>query len=132
MSSRSLRRLGAALATVLIFGLVFATLGPSQQAKDKQGKKAKAAPKPVAMSDNLVGLELALGLKDKKVTKWDGEVSISEGKVLEVVITHGNPKAKVEGSKFTVSSVSRKVMEKEVFDGPTLHIGVDAPLKAIV
>src|SRR5262249_32885350 len=131
MSSRSLRRLVAALATICIFGLVFATLGPSQQEKGKQAKK-KRAPKPGAMSASLVGLEMALGLADKKVTKWDGDVRISEGKILEVVVTHGNPKAKVEGTKFTVSSVSRKTDTKEFFEGPVLHVSVDAPLKAVV
>jgi hypothetical protein len=126
-----LRRSVAGLATVAVFSLLFVTLGPSQD-KDKPPKRERPAGKPIAMPANLVGLEIYLGLKDDKVTAWNGTVESSEGRVLEVEILRGNPKAKADGNRFTVSSVSRMQQKKTVVDGPILHVGLDAPPTATV
>ena len=46
-------------------------------------------------------LEIALGLKDKELKPWDGEIQVSEGRVLDLTLTRGGPRATVESTRST-------------------------------
>src|SRR5207244_3108683 len=114
-----------------------AALGAKQERIGTPHEKPIPAHQPVAMPANLTGVLISLGLKDQKTTPWDGEVSISEGKIIELDIVQGNvagkkkagkAKGKVDGAKFTVSSVFGK--KKEGIVRPILRVTLDAPASA--
>src|SRR5262249_52733684 len=79
-----------------------------------------------------VGLDITLGLKDKQPTDWDGEVHVSEGKVLAVTIVEGNPKATATGQRFTVRSFRRPKVDANAVYKPILRVSLDAPPSATV
>src|SRR2546428_680639 len=90
----------AGLATVLVFGLVLLTRWPGpadsagSAAEDSPPAKQRADAKPIAMPANLVGVEIELGRKDKQPVAWDGEVQVSEGRILEVIVSRAGNKAR--------------------------------------
>src|SRR4051794_39689638 len=47
--------------------------------------------RPIAMPAGLVGLEIALGLKDGQPTEWEGDVKVSKGRVVAVAIERSGP-----------------------------------------
>src|SRR5690349_21279716 len=63
--------------------------------QDGKPRPPRAAGKPVAMLSNLAAVTIRLGLKDQKGTAWDGEVRVSEGRLLSLTIAQGNVKGKV-------------------------------------
>src|SRR5262249_17814692 len=134
MRSR-LQRTLAGLATAVVFGLLLLLFGPSPQGESGQQaapvpRKPRPAGQPISRPPNLVGLEIALGLKDVEPTSWDGEVQISEGRLLEVQITRGNAKAKVDGQRFSVRSFAEAKQKKKGPTAATLRVSLDAPPKA--
>jgi hypothetical protein len=84
------------------------------------------------MPANLVGLEVALGLNDKEPTRWDGDIRVSEGRVMGLEVVRGDPQAKAEGNRFTARSRRMMVQQRPVIAGPELRINLDAPLSATV
>ncbi len=96
-----------------------------------------ATAQPVTMPGELTGLLIQLGLKDQKGTDWDGEVTVSAGKILGIDIVQGNAKATAQGNKFTVKSVynakkaEKKKKQAEV-TRPIIRVTVDAPATAQV
>ena len=78
------------------------------------------------MPGNLVGLEIILGRKDEKPTAWDGEIKVADGRVVDLELLRRNPKAQIEGNRFTVSSVNRNAQKKKFVDGPILRVSLDA------
>jgi hypothetical protein len=83
------------------------------------------------MPANLVGLDIALGLQDKEPARWDGEVQVSEGRILGLEVRQGGPQAKAEGNRFTARS-RRMMVQRQVVVGPELQVNLDAPLSAKV
>ena len=70
----------------------------------------------VAMPRGLIGLTITLGLKDEQRTPWDGEVTVSEGRVLSPRRHPRPPNASSEGSKFKVATkkaAAKKAAAKE-------------------
>src|SRR5947209_7863235 len=127
MSRAQVRRRVAGLTTVSVFLLVGLALHPSQEGASGPGGKPRPprpAGKPVAMAANLAGLTVRLGLKDAKPTDWDGEVRLSEGRVLSMAIVQGNVKGTVRGDRFTVRSVFKMKAgkKKDTFLRPILNI----------
>jgi hypothetical protein len=61
----------------------------------------------VAVPSRLVGLEIDLGLKDQERTDHEGEVLVSEGKVVSLDVVRSGPAAKVEGNRFRVETVKK-------------------------
>src|SRR4051794_20307460 len=51
---------------------------------------------PVPMPRGLIGLEITLGLKDTQATEWEGDIQVSEGRVLELDALRSGPNAHVE------------------------------------
>jgi hypothetical protein len=84
------------------------------------------------MSANLVGLEIALGLKDQQPTVWDGEIQVSAGRVRTLEFARANPQATVDGLRFRARSEAQKQMMRQVIVGPVLRVGLEAPLSATV
>src|SRR5439155_9744634 len=66
---------------------------------------------------------------DTAATDWDGEVSVSSGKVLSIDILQGNVKASAKGGKFSVRSVfaMKKDKKKDDIVRPVLRVTLDAP-----
>ena len=133
MSRAPLRRSVAGVITLGLLIVALVGFRPDQQA-ETQDKPAPTARKPrppgqaVAMPANLAGLEIRLGLKDEKGTPWDGEITVSEGRVVGLNISGGGPKASVNGNKYT----GRTVMQKQALVRPRLHVNLDAPPTAVV
>jgi hypothetical protein len=128
----------AGLGTGLILLLVLVALNPSPQAETREQaqppkKKPRPEGKPVAMPANPAGLNIALGLKDENATAWDGEIQVSEGRVLEVTVLRGGANAKVDGNKFSArSTVPKKDKAKKGVTSPLVGVNLDAPPSATV
>jgi hypothetical protein len=134
MNRNRLRSSLAGLATLVVFSLVVVVFGPSPEGESKQAaapvKKPRPEGRPIPMPTQLTGLDIVLGVKDKEATKWDGEVQLSEGRIVEMTIKGGGPKSKVEGTRFQARSVAEGAKAKQTVNRPRLHINVDAPSKA--
>ncbi|HXG09430.1 MAG TPA: hypothetical protein VNK04_06545 [Gemmataceae bacterium] len=140
MSRARVRSGVAGLTTLLVFVLVLAVWGPPERGESNQQaaqppRRVRAEGKPIPMPANLISLEVALGLKDKQPTAWDGQVQLSQGKVIEIDVLRGGPNAKAEGNRFTARSVlgkEAKKKKKEVVDPILLRVTLDAPAAATV
>ena len=67
----------------------------------------------VAMPRGLIGLTITLGLKDEERTPWNGEVTVSEGRVLSLDVIQGALNASSEGSKFKVATKNKAAAKKK-------------------
>jgi hypothetical protein len=90
----------------------------------------------VAMPPGVIGLEVSLGLKDERRTAWEGEVSVSEGRVLGLDAYRTAAGAVVEGGKFRVETKKKAAnKKKKQAAGPVpsvLYANLDAPATATV
>src|SRR5436189_6014548 len=125
MTPKRVSRVAAGLITVVTFAalLALARLAPREsEAGDKP-----AAGKPVGLPANLGGVHIQLGLKDTAATDWDGEVTVSTGRVLSIDILQGNVKASAKGGKFSVRSVfaMKKDKKKDDIVRPILRVTLD-------
>jgi hypothetical protein len=130
-------RMSAGLITFGIFTLVVLGWKPlNQPTAAEDPAKEVGAGRAVSMPAQLTGLLISLGLKDQKATDWDGAVSVSAGKILDVSIVEGHPKAAAKGSEFSVRSVlAVKKKEKKKAGGiikPIVRVTLDAPATARV
>jgi hypothetical protein len=134
MSKARVRRGVAGLATVLVFGLALFIRGPSRPGSSVQAEqpgKARPEAKPLSMPANLVGLEIALGLKDTEPTGWGGQIQVSEGRVASMrVMRGGNPS--VTANRYTARSTrpAQQMMQRPV--APLLQVNLEAPESARV
>jgi hypothetical protein len=135
--NRTRARTGAFFATLLVFTCVVLWWSPRAQetAADEQSQ-AQPAGQPVAMPAHLTGVLITFGLKDQKATDWNGDVSVSAGKILRVDLVQGNPKAMIDGNKFTAKSIfpAKKAEKKKAGNilHPMVRITLDAPATATV
>jgi hypothetical protein len=117
----------AGLLTLLVFGLVLLSLrGPGERSGQAVAAPPRPAGKAVAMPANFNGLEIALGLKDENPTPWGGKIEVSRGKVLDVAIIRGGPKAKATGASWQVRTVKQQMRLVR----PLLRVSLDAPEEA--
>jgi hypothetical protein len=136
MNGAYYRGTAAGLITALVFGIIVLSRVPG--AADSAGQAEGQPPKPraagqaVAMPANLVGLEIELGRKDKQPGNWEGEIQVSEGRVLEVRIARGGPKARAEGNRFFSRSIRPQPKKSDDVVGPILSVSLDAPPSAKV
>jgi hypothetical protein len=87
----------------------------------------------VSMPGNLAGLLISLGLKDEQPTDWDGEITVSAGKLLALHVAQGNPKAQVQDGHFRVRTTLAKAAnpkKKDTVNRPMLRVTLDAPASA--
>jgi hypothetical protein len=68
---------------------------------------------PVAQPADLIGLEIALGLKDSAPTEWEGDIKVSTGRVVAVEIERSGPNAEVEGTHFSIGTAKAKASAKK-------------------
>jgi hypothetical protein len=68
---------------------------------------------PIAMPSGLIGLEIALGLKDNAPTEWEGDVKVEPGRVVALEIDRSGPNAEVEGTRFSVGTAKAKAAAKK-------------------
>jgi hypothetical protein len=123
----------AGAATVGVLVLAVLAVGPAGQVAEQPGTgKARPAAKPTPMSANLIGLEIALGLKDERRTDWSGSVQVAEGRVHEMTMVRKLPDAAVDGNRFTGHTVRRMQMMQPVMIQPVLRVLLDAPASAKV
>jgi hypothetical protein len=126
---------GVVTAGVLVLAFVVwkpAPLATLALKAESQVKKTRPPGKPIAMPANLVGLEIALGLKDTEPTGWGGEVQVSQGRVLSLDIVRGPPMARVDGTRFRIRSFRRMMQMRRVLVRPVLRASLDAPPTATV
>ncbi|MCS7168282.1 MAG: hypothetical protein RMI91_03990 [Gemmatales bacterium] len=130
--SQAGRRWVVLAGVVGVFGLVFVLQGIWQHGASSQAPRpARPAPSAVPMTPTMTAVQIELGLKDEQPTRWDGEVHLSEGKLLDMQVSFGGPMARVDGQRFIARSTLDKKKKK---DGgivrPSLLILVDAPATA--
>jgi hypothetical protein len=135
MSQKRLRGGIAGLATFTVFLLVLLLIRPPQESASgppagQKPRKPRPEGKPVAMLSGLTGLTIRLGLMDEKASAWDGEIHLSEGKLIALTVAQGNVKGKIDGNQFSVRSVYKK--KKDELIKPILHATVEAPVTAKV
>ncbi len=135
MSRGPLRRSVAGVITLAILILVIVGFRPAHQAgTQEQAAPAARKPRPegkaIKMPANLAGLEIRLGLKDKEGAPWNGEITVSEGRIVGLNLSGGGPKAAVEGNKFTCRTVLQQMQQGIL--RPRLHVSLDAPPTAVV
>jgi hypothetical protein len=140
MSRSPVVRAGVGLAAMLAF-VTFALLSsqaPRGLAIQAGGALAPVPGQPVALPPGLVGLEIALGLNNALPPDWEGEIQVSEGRVLSIEVLQGAPGAQVNGAKFAVKAKAKgkaKVAKKkQAAPGarPVLQVTLDAPASATV
>ena len=68
---------------------------------------------PIAMPAGLIGLEIALGLKDSAPTEWEGDVKVSTGRVVAIEVERSTSNALVEGTHFSVGTAKAKASAKK-------------------
>ncbi len=137
MSRRQVQNSTASLITLVVFACVFVFLKPGGESTSQPAGPARPPQRPageaVAMATNLAALHITLGLKDKQDTDWDGEVSISAGKILNIDLLQGNAKRKVDGHKFFVrSTLSKAAKKKGALTRPIMNVTLQAPAEAQV
>jgi hypothetical protein len=138
MSRARVRGGAAGLTTLLVFGLVLLTWGPSERGASTQPadppRKPRPEGKPIPMPAGLTSLEISLGLKDQEPTAWDGAIKLSEGKVVSLDILRGGANAKAEGNQFKVRSTKGgdQPKKKDVIAPARLRATVEAPPTASV
>lgn len=99
---RTLVRAVVGLAVMLAFTLLAVVTSRSQpQAADRADAKPAG---PVAVPASLVGLEIALGVKDGSPPQWEGDVKVSEGRVVDLDVVRGGAATDVSGSHFAAKS----------------------------
>jgi hypothetical protein len=128
----------AALVTAAVFGAIFLVrerAEPLASAAKEEPKTRKARPegKPVAMPANPVGVQITLGVKDEEPTFWEGDIKLSEGRILEFTTVRANPAAEVSDNHFKVRTIRpmQQQMRQNIMR-PILRLSVDAPATATV
>jgi hypothetical protein len=125
---------GAGLLAIIVLLAAVLASGPSHQEQRPQqplssGGAGAQHGHPIPMPANLVGVQIALGLKDEEPTRWGGVIQVSEGRIVSLQV-QGPPNAKVTGGRFTARSFFR--MNQGTLVRPKLQVSLDAPPTATV
>src|SRR4051794_3227294 len=108
MAIRSRRaRATVVLGAALGLAVIAVVLGASHDQDEPPGPPGGVGVGPtrgasVAMPRGLIGLTITLGLEDTQRTAWDGEVTVSEGRVISLDVERAAVGASIDGSKFRV------------------------------
>ena len=130
MNHGNVRKSIAGLLTLGCLVLAVVIFGPAPEAKVEEPVRKPRAGKPIPMPADLVGFEIHMGLKDTKATEWDGDVTVSPGRIVDMSVTSGGKKGKgdVVGNRFTTKSTFTKMN----LNSPQLHVNLDATADAAV
>src|SRR5262249_29278281 len=109
----------AALAASLALAF-FAAVSTSSHETDEQddaqapgGGPGPDLSKPIALPLTLSAFEIVLGLNAAQPDEWQGEVEVSQGRVVDLVIVRSGPASKVQGSRFTLQKAAAKNAAKQ-------------------
>ncbi len=88
------------------------------------------------MPRGLIGLAITLGLKDEQRTPWDGEVTVSEGRVLGLDVVQGTLDSSSRRAASSRSRPRRRPRTKKKAAASTIpavvHVNLEAPETAAV
>lgn len=69
---------------------------------------------PTPLPRGLIELEIALGLGDPQPRLWEGDITVSEGRVVELKVVRAGPGASIDGAHFSVGgAVAPKAASKK-------------------
>lgn len=123
-------RAGAGLLTVVMFIMVLLVWRGQAPEMIVEAQPLQVG-QPVAMPAQPTAVQISLGLKDQKVTDWEGQITTSAGTILALDIVQGNPKATARAGKFNVRTIFAKMnAKKDTLTKPILRLTVDAPPSA--
>ncbi|MBX6312763.1 MAG: hypothetical protein IRY99_07585, partial [Isosphaeraceae bacterium] len=132
-------RIAAGLAAMLALASVAVLSNTSPNAEAQVAPREAAGPserEAIPMPPGLVGLEVALGRKDTMRREWEGDIKVSEGRVVEIAVVRAGPGAQIKGSRFQVESTKQAAKKKKKqaggVMGPILRVTLDAPPTAQV
>src|SRR4051812_33981739 len=113
------------LGLIVGFAAIVILFGSSSGDGAGQAEVEPARPpgKPIPMVASGQSLEIGLGLKDKQQNFWEGDVQISEGRVVAVEQARAGKMSEVNGRHFKV----RAVKQKMVLQHPVLRVNLEAP-----
>jgi hypothetical protein len=125
-------RIGLFVLTMLVFsGAVLLSARWGEEASGFAQTPAPGDDSAVTMPANLASFLINLGADDKKAGTWDGDVTVSDGKLTALEIVQGGAKSSVKDSKFGVTSETAKKKKKKAgLVQPILRVSVDAPAQA--
>src|SRR5262249_56019774 len=102
MRSRSTQVIAALAASLAL--AFFAAVSSSSHETDDEDEIQSAngtgpdLTKPIALPRSLSSLEIVLGLSGAAADEWEGEVGLSQGRVVDVAVVRSRPAASVAGS----------------------------------
>jgi hypothetical protein len=131
MNRRSLALILAVAGGMCLLAIMVQSWWQSS-ASSQLARPARPQPASVAMPASVTAIQITLGLRDKEPTRWDGEVQLSEGKLLDLRVAFGGAQAKVQGQRFIARSALDKKMKKQGVQSPQLQLLVDAPATATI
>jgi hypothetical protein len=116
LSSHS-AKMATVLAATLALASAIVVTSFSHEEDEASGSQPGSGPgpdpgRPIEMPAGLVGLEVVLGLKDSQRTDWEGDVMVSQGRVVAVEIERSGPNAEIEGTHFSVGTAKGKALAK--------------------
>ena len=136
-----------ALAATLGLAVVTVVSSASHEQDEAPAVRGRIGPVPargasVPMPRGSIGLAITLGLGDTQRAAWDGEVTVSEGRVVDLEIVRSGPEAEVDGGKFRVETKKQAANKKKkaankkkanLAPAPALiHANLEAPETATV
>jgi hypothetical protein len=134
MARSPISRAGVGLAVMVVFTALVVVTSRSQQGSARSADPVPG--QPIAMPSSLVGLEIDFGQSGEGNARWQGEVRVSEGRVVSVDVVQGALTSRVDGARFTVKAkVKAKVAKKKqqaTALPPVLQVLLDVPRSASV
>lgn len=86
--------------------LVFVALPRQGAGHEEDEHEAEPGPA-IDLPDRPIELSIELGREDEEQVRWEGELKLSEGKILAVDLTQASVDSKVEGAKFNARTARR-------------------------
>ncbi len=152
--SRSVAITLSVSSILTLAGLASLSLAPGDENTEAEFAQRVAvgsiADQAVAMPPRMIGLQIELGLTDDQPEDWEGEVEVSEGRVLKIDVVRSAAGARVEGNRFRAGSDSaltkkkaaakKKAVAKKkaaaknqpAIVAATVRVLLDAPLETVV
>ncbi len=118
MSGSRAVKLTMVAAAALAMALLVVVTGSSHEDDDAPAALSCQGPgpdpaQPLAMPRELIGLEIVMGLNGSDETTWEGDIRVSEGRVLELDVVRSGPNPRIEGTHFSVGTPKAKAAAKK-------------------
>ncbi|MBW3542021.1 MAG: hypothetical protein KY476_17265, partial [Planctomycetes bacterium] len=122
-------------ATLAVVALTLATMHLARRTTPAHDETAAGVPdRRVSVAEHPVQLQVVLGLTDREQRVWDGDVSVSEGRVVSVELLRGANNSEVKGREFRVRAARprRQQRNRQNLIPARLQVQLDAPPTATV